>query len=117
MRTTNRRNDPALLATPRRAVLAAALAATFAGASFSTAASAQADGVATQEMADKIRQAVMTGVPTDANPSGITVVVEDGRYVIRGLVDGADSRQDARNALADIEGLDMSLIDNRIVVQ
>ena len=117
MNTMHPTNRAAALEPPRRAALAAAFAATFAAATLAPAAHAQDDGVATQEMADRTRQALVTSVPSDANPDRVTVVVEDGRYVLQGLVEGADRHQDAMDALAAVEGLDMSLIDDRIVRQ
>ena len=100
-----------------RPLVAAALVAALASASLAPPASAQSDGVATQEMAERIRQALVNAVPNEANPAGVTVVVEDGRYVLQGLVEGADHHQDAVDALASIEGLDTSLIEDRIVRQ
>lgn len=115
---TERAIEPNLSVAPRRRALAsAALAAALACASASPGALAQADGVATEAMAQKIRQALSRSVPNEANATGVTVAVEDGRYVLRGLVEGIDHHQDAVNALATIEGLDASLIEDRIVRQ
>ena len=75
---------------------------------------ATSDGAVNQEMADRIQERLRK-VPGDN--SQVRVTIEDGRYVLSGFVEGIDASQDARNALRGIEGLDMSLIDARLIRQ
>ena len=97
---------------PRRVLTASILLAALAA----SPAQSQTGGVATQEMADRIAQRLALVPAGEGNPR-ITVQVKDGRYEVTGLVDGTDAYQDAMSALRGIEGLDMSLIDDRIVRQ
>ena len=72
------------------------------------------EAVATEAMAARIKQALAT-TPNASVGSGVTVVVRDGRYVLQGFVQGNDNYHYARDALEAIEGLDLSLIDDRII--
>ena len=73
-----------------------------------------ADGMATEEMAARIQQELASTPGVNGN---FTVRIEDGNYVIAGLVDDIDAKADVRSALESIEGLDMSLLVNQVVVQ
>lgn len=73
---------------------------------------AYAQDALTEEMRARIEQRLQL-MPTDT-PNQINVRIEDGRYVVSGFADGVQNRQDAINALREIEGLDMSLLEDRI---
>ncbi len=73
------------------------------------------DGPATEEIREKIEQTVAL-VPGTANRQ-VSVNIIDGRYVVTGFADSTDHRQDTRDAVAAIEGLNQDLVDVRITVQ
>ena len=73
------------------------------------------DGPATEEMRAKIQETVAL-VPGAGNRQ-VSVNIVDGRYVVTGFADGTEYRQDTRDAVAAIEGLDMDLVDVEITVQ
>ena len=77
-------------------------------------AQAPAQDVVTQEMADRISAAIRN-VPNGNRLVRVNVV--DGKYVLSGFVDNTDAMIDARDALRSIDGLDMSLIDMRVIKQ
>ena len=91
-------------------------AATLAALALSTApAGAQEDGVATEEYLEKIRQGLATTAwPEDGR---VTASISNGRYVIQGMTDGAANVPVGRQMLRGIDGLDLSLVDVRIVRQ
>ena len=93
----------------RTIVLIGALATTTAGMAI-----AQDDGVPTEKMRAAIVEALAL-TPNADDGSGVTVVIEDGRYVLQGFVQGRENYQYAQDALAAVEGLDLSLIEDRIV--
>ena len=73
------------------------------------------DGPATEEMRDKIQETVAL-VPGAGNRQ-VSVNIVDGRYVVTGFADSIDYRQDTRDAVAGIEGLNLDLVDVQITVQ
>ena len=78
---------------------------------------ADAGAAVTEDMAQRI-QGRLALVPTmDGESPNFTVQIIDDRYVVSGLVDGISSKNDMRSALEDIEGLDMDLLVDAVVVQ
>lgn len=96
----------------RTAVLIGALSITATG-----TAVAQDGGVPTEEMRAAIARALALAPMMNGGRNPVTVTIEDGRYVLAGFVDGIASKNDAMAAIGSIEGLDASLIEDRIVRQ
>ena len=76
------------------------------------------DGAVTEEMAQRIQQRLaLVPAASGGTKPNFSVTIENDRYVVSGLADGADSRQDVVDAIEGIEGLDMDLVEDRVVVQ
>ncbi len=84
-----------------------ALAAAFAPSAFAL------DTVPTEEMRSEIQRTL--DLLPEASDRRVSVNIDNGMYVISGFVNGIEGSVDARQALADIEGLDGDLVDIRVI--
>ena len=100
--------------TTRSALLGLAVTAALTG---TNALHAQ-EGALTQEMAERIQSTIRLVPSSDGSaPDALTVRIEDGMYVVAGLVEGMGAKNDVRSALEGIDGLDMGLLVNNVTVQ
>ena len=77
---------------------------------------AQESGVPNEQMRAEIERQLGL-LPSRDAPARVSVQIVDGKYVISGTVDGTGNATDARDAIKRIEGLDMSLVEERLVRQ
>lgn len=87
----------------------------FAGTVFADAHSMAID----DDLAAQVQEAIATLPPDNAGTSfgQINAAAEDGRLVLQGLVDSNQAMDQINEVLQDMEGLDMDMVDNNIVVQ
>lgn len=70
-----------------------------------------------EQQAAELQQAILLQPKIVDDSAQVTVTVEDGRIVLGGFVASLEEMTVVDQVLKDMEGLDMDMVDNNIIVQ